>query len=122
MHDTWILKVCLCLGGEVIVDPEPHMSYRQHGGNTVGLGRSVPAYLKQVRQYLYEYQVERQMHELKKGYSDRMISPYKELCDWMCNYRKSRKYKKELLNKDNVDFCNRGLNATYKLKVALNKL
>lgn len=37
MHDTWILKVCLCLGGKVFVDTKPHINYRQHGDNTVGL-------------------------------------------------------------------------------------
>lgn len=122
MHDTWILKVCLCLGGAVIVDPEPHMSYRQHGGNTVGLGRSVPAYLKQVKQYLNEYQVERQMHDLYRGYGDRMIFPYKEICEWICGYRENKEYRKKLLDKQNVDFCSRGLNLTYRLKVMLNKL
>ena len=122
MHDAWVLKVCLCLGGQVIVDPEPHMSYRQHGGNSVGLGRSVPAYIKQVNQYLNDYQVERQMHELKRGYGDRMVRPYKDICDWICGYRENKEFRKALLNKQNVDFHNKGLNATYWLKVALNKL
>ena len=122
MHDTWILKVCLCLGGKVVVDPEPHMNYRQHCGNTVGLGRSLPAYVKQVRQYLNEYHVEKQMKELKRGYGDRMVAPYKEICDWVCHYKDNRKYKKYLLDKKNIDFCNKGLNLTYWLKVQLNKL
>ena len=98
MHDTWILKVCLCLGGKVFVDVNPHMNYRQHGGNTVGLGRSISAYIKQVRQYLNEYQVERQMHELMRGYSDRMIPEYKELAMLICGYRSNYRYKKQLLN------------------------
>lgn len=122
MHDTWILKVCLCLGGMVFVDPAVHMDYRQHGGNTVGLGRSLPAYLRQVRQYLNEYQVERQMRELLRGYGDRMVPTYRELADMICEYRHNRKYKCRLLDKKNVDFHNRGLNMTYRLKVILNKL
>ena len=122
MHDTWILKVCLCLGGNVFVDPEAHMSYRQHGANTVGLGRSLPAYLKQVKQYMNEYHIEKQMKELKRGYGSRMISPYNEICNWICDYRDNSVHKKALLNRDNIDFCNRGLNLTYKLKVKLNKL
>lgn len=122
MHDTWILKVCLALGGEVIVDPESHMSYRQHGGNTVGLGRSIPAYLKQVRQYMSEYKVELQMRELINGYGDGIIEPYKEIAEWCCKYRKCHTFKKNLLNKKNIDFHNYGLNVTYKLKVLLNVL
>ena len=35
MHDTWIYMVCKLLGNTVY-DSEPHISYRQHGGNVVG--------------------------------------------------------------------------------------
>lgn len=122
MHDTWILKICLALGGSVLVDPDPHMSYRQHGGNTVGLGRSIPAYLKQVKQYLNEYHVELQMIELIKGYKEKMVSPYKEIAEYICNYRHDLKCKRFLLNKKYIDFFNFGLNFTYFLKVVLNKL
>lgn len=122
MHDTWILKVCLCLGGDVIVDPETHMSYRQHGGNTVGLGRSIPAYLKQVHQYLTEYKVEKQMNELYKGYAEEMTPQYLNLVKIICNYKSDIKNKKYLLNKKNINFYNRGLNFTYIIKVLFNKL
>ena len=122
MHDTWILKVCLALGGEVIVDSEPHMNYRQHGGNTVGLGRSIPAYLKQVKQYMNEYKVEPQMQELVKGYGERIVMPYKEIVEWVCRYKEDRSFKRNLLNRKQIDFCNKGLNFTYFLKVKLNKL
>lgn len=122
MHDTWILKVCLCLGGRVFVDTEPHMDYRQHGGNTVGLGRSIPAYIKQVGQYLNEYHVEAQMRELMRGYSDRMIPEYRKLAQMICEYRKNRKYKKKLLDRSFINFYSNGLNLTYWLKVTLNKL
>ncbi|RRF94364.1 MAG: glycosyltransferase [Coriobacteriaceae bacterium] len=122
MHDTWILKVCLALGGVVIVDPKSHMSYRQHGGNAVGLGRSLPAYLKQVKQYLNEYKVEPQMRELIKGYGDRMVNPYKEIVEACCNYRTDRQSRRLLLDRSTVDFCARGLNLTYRLKVFSNRL
>lgn len=122
MHDTWILKVCLCLGGKVFVDTKPHMNYRQHGGNTVGLGRSLSAYLKQVNQYLNEYHVEAQMHELLNGYADRMVPHYKALAKQVCEYKKSFQIKKHLMDKKYINFFNKGLNLTYDLKVLLNKL
>lgn len=121
-HDTWILKVCLAVGGDVVVDPEVHMNYRQHGGNSVGLNRSLRADLKQVYQYIFVYDVESQMKELQKGYSQELVSPYKEICEWICGYRKDRKKKALLLDRKNVDFCAKGLNLTYKLKVLLNRL
>lgn len=122
MHDTWILKICLCLGGNVIVDSAPHMSYRQHGGNTVGLGRTLPAYIRQVKQYIYEYNVEKQMIELRKGYSKQMVPEYDELSKIICNYKNNKKYKKYLLDKKNINFYSKGLNFTYWIKVKFNKL
>lgn len=122
MHDTWILKVCLCLDGNIVVDPEVHMSYRQHGGNAVGLGRSIPAYIKQVRQYLTEYKVEEQMKELYKGYANEMCDSYLQLVNVICGYRNNFKYKRYLLDKKNIDFFSRGLNLTYNIKVLFNKL
>ena len=41
---------------------------------------------------------------------------------WICGYRKNKEYKKLLLNNQNVDFCNRGLNLTYRVKVLLKRL
>lgn len=122
MHDTWILKVCLCLGGAVVVDPQPHMSYRQHGGNTVGLRRSIPAYLKQVKQYLTVYKVEEQMVELLRGYGDRMVPAYKEIAQWVCGYRYRYQYRRKLLSFKEVNFRSVGLNLTYWLKVMLHRL
>lgn len=122
MHDTWILKVCLCLGGSVYVDPGVHMNYRQHDKNVLGLGHGFFSSLKQVKLYLFDYQVERQMHELKKGYSGRMIPEFETLVEIICNYRNNSAYKKRLLDTDYINFSNRGLNLTYKLKVLINKL
>lgn len=122
MHDTWILKICLALGGIVVVDSSCHMDYRQHGSNTVGLGRSLPAYLKQVRQYICDYKVELQMRELFEGYGDRLVPVYKELAEACCNYRTDKKARKILLNKKDIDFHAKGLNVTYRLKIGLNRL
>lgn len=36
MHDDWIHKVCLAIGGKVIYDTTPVMLYRQHGSNVDG--------------------------------------------------------------------------------------
>lgn len=36
MHDEWIYKVCVAIGGKVIFDPQPYIYYRQHGNNVIG--------------------------------------------------------------------------------------
>ncbi len=36
MHDEWLHKVCLAVGGILIYDEDGRILYRQHGGNTIG--------------------------------------------------------------------------------------
>lgn len=36
MHDDWVHKVCLAVGGNVLFDSEPKIFYRQHGDNVDG--------------------------------------------------------------------------------------
>lgn len=44
MHDAWVRDICLCVGGRIIFDEIPHISYRQHDNNVVG-GKKI-CYLK----------------------------------------------------------------------------
>ncbi|MDU5912996.1 MAG: glycosyltransferase [Anaerococcus vaginalis] len=122
MHDTWVLRVCICLGGKVIVDSEPRINYRQHQNNTVGLKSGILSNIKQVYLYINDYKIEKLTNELVRGYGDRMTPEYKEICKWICNYKINSKYKAKLLDKRNVDFCNKGLNLTYRIKIGINKL
>lgn len=41
MHDYYVSCVCLSIGGTVIYDPNPHMKYRQHSSNVLGIKRSI---------------------------------------------------------------------------------
>ena len=41
MHDLWCYLICLCVGGEIVYDPCPHIYYRQHSDNVVGLKRGL---------------------------------------------------------------------------------
>ena len=122
MHDTWILRVCLAIGGEVIVDCAPRMNYRQHSGNTLGLGHSIGATIKQVRQYIFDYKIEKLTLELLRGYAPKMVPEYRQLAEWICTYKTDKAARDSLLNKDVIDFYNKGLNFTYWLKIKMNRL
>jgi len=36
MHDSWISLMVLARGGKIIIQPQSHIKYRQHGNNVVG--------------------------------------------------------------------------------------
>lgn len=50
MHDSWTYRVCSVFG-KTIYDPEPHISYRQHGGNVVGTYQKRLSYKVYVKQF-----------------------------------------------------------------------
>ena len=37
MHDSWMYKAVLACGGIVVEDKAPHILYRQHGNNVIGI-------------------------------------------------------------------------------------
>lgn len=39
LHDEWMYKACLAVGGHVVYDETPHILYRQHGDNVVGVNK-----------------------------------------------------------------------------------
>lgn len=122
MHDSWVFKVCLALGGEYTVDPEAHINYRQHGGNTVGLKGGLKSKFHQMKRYITVFKIQRQLQCLLENYGQRMSPEYRSLTEKICNYDKSLSNWWELLTSKDFDFKNASLNLTVKLKIFLRKL
>ena len=40
MHDSWIHKVCIISGGNLVFDEDVHILYRQHSNNVIGINKS----------------------------------------------------------------------------------
>ena len=114
--------MCLAIGGKIIVDEMPHLSYRQHGKNVMGLRRDFVSKLRKVRQYIFEQDVERQIAELMKGYQISIVNDYRPVIEDIMTYRKSIKSRMRLFNPNQFDFKDAGVQMTYYLKILLNKL
>lgn len=73
MHDTWLYMVCKLLGNTVY-DENPHISYRQHGGNVVG------TYLKKSKAKMMR---EKFLRLFKRGLQPRYVNAvnFKECFD-----------------------------------------
>ena len=122
MHDAWIVKVCLAVGGKIIVDTKPHISYRQHTNNVVGLQNNFKSKLKRAQQYIYEQDIESQMRELRNGYGENLTPEFGEIINNILLYKEKNKYKLKLLNLRKFKFGDLGITITYILKLFLNKL
>ena len=121
MHDLWVMKVCCAIGGQVFVDPEPHIAYRQHGSNVEGLSNSLRSKVNRFFRY-YRHDITAHMAQLKKGYDGRLCDEYRALIDriLLCKEKPSARW--ALLRSYNIDFCNKGIALAFFLKVLFNKL
>ena len=77
MHDIWIYSIALGIGAFVHFDPTPHMFYRQHGNNTVGLGQGAAYEWKKRFKRFTAKNDERylQARELSNGYHYKLTAP-----------------------------------------------
>lgn len=121
MHDLWILKVCCALGGQVFVDPEAHIAYRQHGNNVEGLSNSFRSKVQRFGRY-YRHDITAHMEQLKKGYDGQLCDEYRSLIDRILLCREKPGTRWALLRQYNIDFCNKGIALAFFLKVLMNKI
>lgn len=124
MHDSWITRVCYAIGGNVIIDQNSYIKYRQHSNNTLGYKDN--GLQKLIRQFKIAFVNEISMRaniatELKNGYSELLTEDAKELINNLINYRTDKKAKKWLLNNKDFKTTNSKLNKKMKLSIILNK-
>lgn len=122
MHDSWLFKICLALGGDYFADKAAHINYRQHGGNVAGLNKGMKGKMRQVKRYLDVFEIQKQCRNLLECYGDRMTPEYKALTEEICNYDQSAGNWMKLLGSKDFDFRSSSLNEVVKLKIFLKKL
>lgn len=122
MHDSWVFKVCLVLGGSYFADSSAHINYRQHGNNIAGLNGGVKGKIRQVKRYFDVFEIQKQLQSLMSCYGDQMTPKYKELTKKICDYDKSIGNWLNLLNSKEFDFRSKSLNIMVKLKILLKKM
>lgn len=93
MHDLWLYHLCLAVGGNVYFDPTPHIKYRQHSHNVIGLSGGWKKALRQRWQRTIKKDCERSntIIELYKGYKDKIKPEYLPVVKHIVSYRHSVK-------------------------------
>lgn len=118
MHDSWLFKVCLALGGSYYADSLAHINYRQHGDNVAGLNKSLKGKIRQAKRYIKVFEIQRQCESLLECYDDKMIPEYRNLTEDIVNYDKSIANR----NKIEYDFNSITLNYLVKYKILTKRL
>lgn len=124
MHDSWITRVCYAIGGNVIIDENAYIQYRQHVNNV--LGYKDEGFQKFRRQFKIAFIDRISMRvnmakELKNGYEAMLTEEAKELLNHLMIYQKDKKAKKWLLKNEKFRTNNPKINRKMKLFIILNK-
>lgn len=97
MHDYWLYRLNIAVKGFIYYDPIPHILYRQHSNNVIGLNKD--RYLgvkRRIKRIVYkERQRSKTAEELLKGYSKYISKEEKEVLRWAstCNVSVISKFK-----------------------------
>lgn len=91
MHDLWLYHLCLTIGGNIYFDSVPHIKYRQHSSNVIGLSGGWKKSLKLRWQRTINKECERSntVIELYKGFKDQIKPEYLPTVKRIVNYKHS---------------------------------
>jgi rhamnosyltransferase len=120
MHDAWCFKVAICLGADVHIDPEPHILYRQHEDNVVGMEISIIDKIRKFNNLIKEKDIYKQLIEIKYAYANEILPEYEQVLQLIEGNKNSISKKTRLLLRRDINFYNIFLNLAFKLKVITN--
>jgi len=121
MHDGWLHKVCLAVGGYAFYDTNSYIYYRQHGNNVIG-GTTTPLkrWKRRIKTILEKpCPRSRGVYELLKGYKDYMTIENQEICQQIISYRKSFFKRLQLCLNHNIGSTNKRIDNMYRISVLL---
>lgn len=124
MHDSWITRVCYAIGGNVVVDQNTYIKYRQHDNNVVGYKDDGIKKLKKQFKIAFKEKTNMRVkiaNELKKGYENLLTEDSEKTINNLIKYTKSIKSKMWLLFNKNFRTNNFKINVKLIIAIILNK-
>lgn len=121
-HDVWCYRVCAALKGNIIVESEGRILYRQHEKNVVGLQKGLKGKLKNVKDYIFKYNASSYACEILKGYNSNLDQDWQLFLQNLTNSNTSFKCRVQLLKDSEIKFHSPALRVLFICKVILRKM
>lgn len=122
MHDAWIHKLCLAVGGIVYYDNNSYICYRQHGNNVIGGTSSLrKRWKRRWRNFKTLSRIRSSaIIEIYENYLNIMPQRNKKIAKCIVDYRKSIFGRIKLLFNTNIHFTSKiSVDIYYRLAVVL---
>lgn len=125
MHDNWMILICSMIG-HVCYDNIPHISYRQHENNAVGVAVGLQQKLKFKRSYLIDPKNKgihaKQAREFRRLYGDMVIDSNRQyVLKLLCGYDRSILIRLKLAFSNKLKSYNWKMTSYFKLAILLNR-
>ena len=124
MHDSWITRVCYAIGGNVIIDENSYIKYRQHSNNVVGYKNNGIKKLKKQFNIAFKEKTKMRVNiamELKSGYKDLLMEQSLEIIENLIEYPRNAKAKMKLLFDKDFRTSSFIINIKMIMAIVLNK-
>lgn len=125
MHDS-LVYMLVCGLGNVVFDKEPHISYRQHGGNVIGTDYNVfIKYKNRLKRFLFPQVPNRRLKmacALEDNFGELMGEKNKEILKKITGYRNSFKNKISLIINKEINMVNKLDNFFLKILILIGKV
>lgn len=121
-HDVWCYRVCAALEGNIIVDGEGKIFYRQHDDNVVGLQSGLKGKWKTACDYIFKYNASSYAQEILNGYSDQLDEKWRNFLENIIQSNSSFACRMNILKNSEIYFDSVVLKTIFYIKVLLKKL
>lgn len=121
MHDGWLHKVCLAVGGYVYYDKNSYIKYRQHSNNVIG-GTTTPVKRWKRRVDTMKKNPRprsRGIQEIINGYESLMPEENLKICRQVAEYNDSFSNRVRLLINKKIYSPNKRIDRMYRLAILL---
>lgn len=122
MHDSWLLKLCIAVGGKLVIDSEPHMDYRMHGNNTIGMELDLRQKAGKFRTVVSSSGEGQELIDICSMYGLMVKPEYRKLAEDTLLSRTDAKVRRTFVKDHGIDFKSRGFNMAFAMKVKKGNL
>ena len=117
MHDSWMVKLCIALGGSLIIDETPHMDYRMHGNNVVGMELNLKQKMDKFRRVVNSIGEGQELIDICGLYGVMVRPEYRQMAADAEKSRTDKVIRKKFMAEYGIDFKSRGFNLAFAMKV-----
>lgn len=121
-HDVWCYKVCAAFNGNIYVDRNGRILYRQHGNNVVGMNTGIKGKIERAKRYIFLYNCSSFANELLEGYKDYLSKDWLKFLNNIVMSNKKISSRINLLKNKSIKFNSASLRCLFIVKVLIKKI